>query len=123
MLILLIYREKMKIPANVVDQLIQGAQSDIRLVLNMLSTWKLSHDSMDFDEGKKMYVLPRSLRYGDVSALFSLRYLCVVFSTMLMKLCFQGQTEREVRHHVAVRCHQQGVGAVPLLTDGEGDAG
>lgn len=45
----------MKIPANVLDQLVAGAQSDIRQVLNMLSTWKLSHDSMDFDEGKELY--------------------------------------------------------------------
>jgi replication factor C subunit 1 len=48
------YREKMKIPGNVVDQLITGAQSDIRQVLNMLSTWKLSADTMDFDEGKEL---------------------------------------------------------------------
>jgi replication factor C subunit 1 len=47
-------REKLKIPANVVDQLIAGAQSDIRQVLNMLSTWKLSSDTMDFDEGKAL---------------------------------------------------------------------
>lgn len=47
-------REKLKVPANVVDQLINGAQSDIRQVLNMLSTWKLSSDSMDFDEGKTL---------------------------------------------------------------------
>jgi len=47
-------REKLKIPANVIDQLINGAQSDIRQVLNMLSTWKLSSDSMDFDEGKNL---------------------------------------------------------------------
>ncbi|KAG8742351.1 hypothetical protein FRC10_001632 [Ceratobasidium sp. 414] len=47
-------KEKMKIPANVIDQLVAGAQSDIRQVLNMLSTWKLSHDSMDFDEGKEL---------------------------------------------------------------------
>jgi replication factor C subunit 1 len=39
-------------PANVIDQLIAGAQSDIRQVLNMLSTWKLSSDSMTFDEAK-----------------------------------------------------------------------
>jgi replication factor C subunit 1 len=45
----------MKIPANVLDQLVAGAQSDIRQVLNMLSTWKLSHDTMDFDEGKQLY--------------------------------------------------------------------
>ncbi|KAF7433765.1 hypothetical protein PC9H_005730 [Pleurotus ostreatus] len=48
------YKEKMKVPANVVDQLVQGAQSDIRQVINMLSTWKRSSDTMDFDEGKSM---------------------------------------------------------------------
>ncbi|KAG5650076.1 hypothetical protein H0H81_000853 [Sphagnurus paluster] len=48
------FKEKMKIPANVIDQLITGAQSDIRQVLNMLSTWKLSSDTMDFDEGKNL---------------------------------------------------------------------
>jgi replication factor C subunit 1 len=42
----------MKIPANVIDQLVMGSQSDIRQVLNMLSTWKLSSDSMNFDESK-----------------------------------------------------------------------
>ena len=44
----------MKIPANVVDQLVEGAQSDIRQIINMLSTWKLSSDSMNFDEGKNL---------------------------------------------------------------------
>ncbi|KAI0075412.1 DNA replication factor C, large subunit [Panus rudis PR-1116 ss-1] len=48
------YKEKLKIPANVVDQLVAGAQSDIRQVLNMLSTWKLSSDSINFDEGKAL---------------------------------------------------------------------
>ena len=48
------FKEKMKIPANVVDQLVEGAQSDIRQVLNMLSTWRLSSTTMDFDEGKAM---------------------------------------------------------------------
>ncbi|KAF9494490.1 DNA replication factor C, large subunit [Pleurotus eryngii] len=48
------YKEKMKVPANVVDQLVQGAQSDIRQVINMLSTWKRSSNTMDFDEGKSM---------------------------------------------------------------------
>ncbi|KAG6878672.1 hypothetical protein C0992_007686 [Termitomyces sp. T32_za158] len=48
------FKEKMKIPANVIDQLIAGAQSDIRQVLNMLSTWKLSSNTMDFDEGKNL---------------------------------------------------------------------
>ncbi|KAH9928881.1 DNA replication factor C, large subunit [Fomitopsis serialis] len=48
------FKEKMKIPANVIDQLIEGAQSDIRQVLNMLSTWRLQNDTMDFDEGKAL---------------------------------------------------------------------
>ncbi|KAJ7075381.1 replication factor RFC1 C terminal domain-containing protein [Mycena belliarum] len=48
------FKEKMKLPANVIDQLVAGAQSDIRQVLNMLSTWRLSSDTMDFDEGKSL---------------------------------------------------------------------
>ncbi|KAI6010360.1 replication factor RFC1 C terminal domain-containing protein [Pisolithus microcarpus] len=48
------YKEKMKIPTNVIDQLIEGAQSDIRQVLNMMSTWRLSNDTMTFDEGKDL---------------------------------------------------------------------
>ncbi|KAH8105438.1 DNA replication factor C large subunit [Cristinia sonorae] len=48
----IIFKEKMKIPANVIDQLVTGAQSDIRQVLNMLSTWRLSNETMDFDESK-----------------------------------------------------------------------
>ncbi|CAG7854799.1 Replication factor C subunit 1 Short=Replication factor C1 [Serendipita indica DSM 11827] len=48
------YKEKLNIPPNVIEQLIAGAQSDIRQVLNMLSTWKLSKGSMDFDESKRL---------------------------------------------------------------------
>jgi replication-associated recombination protein RarA len=47
-------REKMKVPANVVDQLVEGAQADIRQVLNMLSTWRLSSDTMGFDDSKAL---------------------------------------------------------------------
>ncbi|KAJ6583168.1 hypothetical protein B0H10DRAFT_2097712 [Mycena sp. CBHHK59/15] len=36
------FKEKMTVPANVIDQLVAGSQSDIRQVLNMLSTWRLS---------------------------------------------------------------------------------
>ncbi|KAJ7236949.1 hypothetical protein C8J57DRAFT_1529735 [Mycena rebaudengoi] len=48
------FKEKMKIPANVLDQLVAGSQSDIRQVLNMLSTWRLSSDTMTHDEGKAL---------------------------------------------------------------------
>jgi replication factor C subunit 1 len=39
------------IPANVLDKLVTGSQSDIRQVLNMLSTWSLTKSTMDYDEG------------------------------------------------------------------------
>ena len=47
------FRERLKIPSEVVEQLVQAAQSDIRLIINMLSTWSLSKKTMDFDEGKE----------------------------------------------------------------------
>ncbi|EIW68022.1 hypothetical protein TREMEDRAFT_32699, partial [Tremella mesenterica DSM 1558] len=50
----ILYKEKLKIPTNVVDQLVQGANSDIRQVLNMLSTFKLGKSEMSFDEGKAL---------------------------------------------------------------------
>ncbi|KDQ52029.1 hypothetical protein JAAARDRAFT_210788 [Jaapia argillacea MUCL 33604] len=53
-LLTIAYKEKMKVPSNVIDELVTGAQSDIRQVLNMLSTWKLSSSTMDFDEGKNL---------------------------------------------------------------------
>lgn len=36
------------------DQLVAGSQSDIRQIVNMLSTWKLSAKTMNFDEGKNL---------------------------------------------------------------------
>ncbi|WRT63728.1 uncharacterized protein IL334_000651 [Kwoniella shivajii] len=50
----ILFKEKLKIPPNVVDELVKGVNSDIRQVLNMLSTFKLSKDQMDFDEGKQL---------------------------------------------------------------------
>ena len=53
-------REKLKIPANVLDELVKGANSDIRQVLNMLATFKLGKRvEMDFDTGKEMSVTSR----------------------------------------------------------------
>ncbi|KAL9104175.1 MAG: hypothetical protein Q9163_000827 [Psora crenata] len=48
------FREKLKIPPNVVNALIEGSHSDIRQIINMLSTAKLDQDALDFDDGKKM---------------------------------------------------------------------
>jgi replication factor C subunit 1 len=50
----IVFKENMRIPANVVDELITGVGSDIRQVLNMLSTWKLHNDTMDYEEGKML---------------------------------------------------------------------
>ena len=56
-----VFKEKMQIPANVIDELVTGVGSDIRQVLNMLSTWKLHNDTMDYEEGKMLYVLPSAI--------------------------------------------------------------
>jgi replication factor C subunit 1 len=47
-------REGLKIPAQVMDALIEGSNKDIRQIINMLSTAKLDQTSMDFDQGKSM---------------------------------------------------------------------
>jgi replication factor C subunit 1 len=48
------YREGMKFPAPVLDALIEGSHSDIRQIINMISTVKLDRQTMEFDEGKAM---------------------------------------------------------------------
>ncbi|KAL8723074.1 MAG: hypothetical protein Q9225_000545 [Loekoesia sp. 1 TL-2023] len=48
------FREQLKIPANVINALIEGSNADIRQIINMLSTAKLDQEAMDFDSGKKM---------------------------------------------------------------------
>ncbi|CAG8849431.1 34523_t:CDS:2, partial [Racocetra persica] len=46
-------REKLKFnQPNIVDEIITGANADIRQILNRLSSWKLSNDSITYDEGK-----------------------------------------------------------------------
>jgi replication factor C subunit 1 len=48
------FREGLKLPANVVNALIEGSNADIRQVVNMVSTIKLDQEGMDFDAGKEM---------------------------------------------------------------------
>jgi replication factor C subunit 1 len=48
------FREGLKIPAPVVNALIEGSHADIRQVVNMISTAKLDQEAMDFDSGKQM---------------------------------------------------------------------
>lgn len=44
----------MKVDGKVMDQLVAGSQADIRQIVNMLSTWKLSAGALDYDAGKKL---------------------------------------------------------------------
>ncbi|KAG1740083.1 hypothetical protein EDD22DRAFT_733416, partial [Suillus occidentalis] len=46
-------RENMKI-STIVVQLIAGSQSYIQQVLDVLSTWRLSSSSVDFDEAENL---------------------------------------------------------------------
>jgi replication factor C subunit 1 len=47
-------REKMKLPAQVLDAIIEGSNKDIRQIINMISTAKLDQTSMDYDRSKEM---------------------------------------------------------------------
>jgi replication factor C subunit 1 len=48
------FREGLKIPPPVLDNLIEGTHADIRQVINMLSTARLDQQNLDFDKGKQM---------------------------------------------------------------------
>ena len=48
------FREQLKVPANVINALIEGTHADIRQVINMLSTAKLDQDAMSYESGKDM---------------------------------------------------------------------
>lgn len=50
------FKEGLKLEQGVVDQLVAGSQSDIRQIINMLATYKLGADAMNFDASKKMCV-------------------------------------------------------------------
>jgi replication factor C subunit 1 len=40
-----------------VDQLVEATRNDIRQIINILSTYRLSQDQMSFDQAKTVYVL------------------------------------------------------------------
>lgn len=48
------FREGMSLPTPVANAIIEGSRSDIRQIINMLSTAKLHQDAMNFDQGKAM---------------------------------------------------------------------
>lgn len=48
------FREGLKMPTNVINALIEGSNSDIRQVVNMISTAKLDSANMSFEDSKDM---------------------------------------------------------------------
>ncbi|GAA5897705.1 replication factor C subunit 1 [Sporobolomyces salmoneus] len=48
------FKEGLKLDGKVVDQLVQSSQSDIRQIVNMLATYKLGAQALDFDQSKKL---------------------------------------------------------------------
>lgn len=48
------FREGLKLPTNVVDALVEGTGSDIRQIINMISTFAVNSKEMNFDQGKAM---------------------------------------------------------------------
>jgi hypothetical protein len=56
----------LQIQPTVIEQLISSTQSDIRQLLNVLSTWRLSQLSMSFDQGKEMYAFVTTADYVDL---------------------------------------------------------
>ena len=48
------YKEGLKIEASVIDQLVQGTGSDIRQILNMLSTFRLGSSDLKQTEGRQV---------------------------------------------------------------------
>ncbi|CAG8489216.1 12876_t:CDS:10 [Ambispora leptoticha] len=47
-------RENLKLTAPVVDELVRNSHTDIRQVLNMMSSYKLTNNSMDYDQGLEL---------------------------------------------------------------------
>ena len=50
------FREGLKLPPNVIDALVEGTGSDIRQIINMISTFAVNGKNMDFDQSKAMWV-------------------------------------------------------------------
>jgi replication factor C subunit 1 len=46
--------EGLQLDSNVLGQIVQGTQADVRQILNLLSTWKLKSDTMSYNETKSL---------------------------------------------------------------------
>jgi len=55
-IMMIAFREGLKLQPQVVDQFVEGTHADIRQILNLLSTYRISREQLGFDESKKVYV-------------------------------------------------------------------
>ncbi|CAM0137347.1 unnamed protein product [Umbelopsis sp. WA50703] len=46
------FRENLKMEANAVDQLVEATRNDVRQIINIMSTYRLGQQSMNFDQAK-----------------------------------------------------------------------
>ncbi|KAJ1514436.1 hypothetical protein HMI54_012257 [Coelomomyces lativittatus] len=53
-LLTICFREQLQIQPQALDALVTSTQSDIRQILNLLSQYKLSHPSLNYDEAKSL---------------------------------------------------------------------
>lgn len=49
-----LYREKLDINPNAIEELVSITQNDIRQIINILSTYRLNNTSMGYDDAKRM---------------------------------------------------------------------
>lgn len=47
-------REGLQVEPNAIDQLVESSHNDLRQIINMLSTYKLSQDRLNYDQAKAL---------------------------------------------------------------------
>lgn len=66
-------QEGLKVNTNTIEELVASTQGDIRQILNLLSTYRLTHETLNFDESKKLgQSSKKDIEEGPFDALHSL---------------------------------------------------
>lgn len=66
-------KEGLSIGLNTIEELVSSTQGDIRQILNLLSTYRLTHETLNYDESKKLgQASKKDIEEGPFDALHSL---------------------------------------------------
>lgn len=66
-------QEGLTVNTNTIEELVASTQGDIRQILNLLSTYRLTHNTLNFDESKKLgQASKKDIEEGPFDALHSL---------------------------------------------------